>query len=261
VPSQSVLYEQLATVNPVHVHRARESMRAQLAALLHEDWAQAYEANQVREGYQPNADQSGRRALANLALSMLVLHAGTTGERLWPGRAYQKVKDATNMTERLGALTALVHGHAELAEAALAHFHARFKEEALVIDKWFAVQATAPERDGRVFERVRALLQHPDYTARNPNRARSLVFAYAMMNPAAFHRQDAGGYVFWADRMAEFDTLNPQLAARLARVMDRWQQLQEPWRGAAREAIARVAARSDLSADAREILTRALQEN
>jgi aminopeptidase N len=112
-----------------------------------------------------------------------------------------------------------------------------------------------------VFERVRALLQHPDYTARNPNRARSLVFAYAMMNPAAFHRQDAGGYVFWADRMAEFDTLNPQLAARLARVMDRWQQLQEPWRGAAREAIARVAARSDLSADAREILTRALQEN
>ena len=261
VPSQSVLYEQLATVNPVHVHRARESMRAQLAALLHEDWAQAYEANQVREGYQPNADQSGRRALANLALSMLVLHAGTTGERLWPGRAYQKVKDSTNMTERLGALTALVHGHAELADASLAHFHARFKEEALVIDKWFAVQATAPERDGRVFERVRALLQHPDYTARNPNRARSLVFAYAMMNPAAFHRQDAGGYVFWADRMAEFDTLNPQLAARLARVMDRWQQLQEPWRGAAREAIARVAARSDLSADAREILTRALQEN
>jgi len=259
VPSQSVLYEQLTAVNPAHVHRARESMRAQLAAVLHEDWAQAYEAHQVREGYAPNAVQSGKRALANLALCMLVLQAGTTGDRLWPGRAYQMVKDATNMTERLGALTALVHAHADLAEPALAHFHARFKGEALVIDKWFAVQATAPEREGRVFDRVRALLQHPDYTARNPNRARSLVFALAMLNPAAFHRLDAAGYVFWADRMAEFDTLNPQLAARLARVMDRWQQLDEPWRSAAREAISRVAARGELSADAREILTRALQ--
>ncbi len=261
VPAEKLLYEQLQTVNPEHVSRARESMLNQLASALHDDWAATYQAMQHREGYRPDARQSGQRALANLALYMLVRHAGTTGDRLWPGRAYQQVKDATNMTERMGALVALVHGHAELADAALAHFHARFSDEALVIDKWFSVQATAPERDGRVFERVKALLQHPDYSARNPNRARSLVASYAMANPGAFHRSDAAGYVFWADRVTEFDSFNPQLASRIARVMERWQPLAEPWRSAAREALSRVAARSELSADVREIVSRALGGN
>jgi aminopeptidase N len=260
VPSENLLYEQLDTINPKNVSRARESMLDQLADVLHEDWAAAHEAMQTREGYRPDARQSGQRALANLALCMLVRHASRTGERLWPGRAYQKVKDATNMTERMGALVSLVHGHAELADAALAHFHARFRDEALVIDKWFSVQATAPECEGQVFERVKALLQHPDYSARNPNRARSLVASYATGNPGAFHRSDAAGYVFWADRVVEFDSFNPQLAARIARVMERWQPLAEPWRSAAREALSRVAARSELSADVREIITRALVE-
>ncbi|NBU48528.1 MAG: aminopeptidase N [Betaproteobacteria bacterium] len=260
VPSEKLLYEQLSTVNPQHVSRARESMLDQLADLLHEDWVATFEALQTREGYRPDARQSGQRALANLALYMLVRRAAHTGDRLWPGRAYQAVKDATNMTERMGALVALVHGHAELADAALANFHARFRDEALVIDKWFSVQATAPERDGRVFERVKALLQHPDYSARNPNRARSLVASYAMGNPGAFHRSDAAGYVFWADRVTEFDGFNPQLAARMARVMERWQPLAEPWRSAAREALSRVASRSELSADVREIITRSLGE-
>ena len=258
LPSQGQIHEQLATVNPQHVHRAHQSLRQQLAAALRDDWASVYETLQTREGYRPDARQSGQRALANLALSMLVLHAQTSGERLWPGRAYQKVKDAGNMTERMGALTALVHGHAELADAALAHFHSHFRDEALVIDKWFSVQATAPEKDGRVFERVKALAQHPDYSPRNPNRARSLVAAYAMSNPGAFHRNDAAGYVFWAERVVEFDAFNPQMAARLARVMERWRQLAEPWAGAAREALARVAARTELSADVREIVERSL---
>ena len=120
VPSENLLYEQLETVNPEHVSRARESMLDQLAAVLHEDWAAVYEAMQTREGYRPDAKQSGQRALANLALCMLVRHSVHAGDRLWPGRAYQKVKDATNMTERLGALVALVHGHAELADGARA---------------------------------------------------------------------------------------------------------------------------------------------
>jgi aminopeptidase N len=191
---------------------------------------------------------------------MLVLDAQRTGDKEWPGRAYQRVKDASNMTDRLGALVALVHGHADLADAALAHFYERFHDDALVIDKWFAVQASAPERGDRVLERVRTLMQHPAYSSRNPNRARSLVFAYAMLNPGAFHRQDAAGYVYWSERVAEFDALNPQLAARLARAMDRWQALAEPWRSAAREALSRLAARHELSPDVREIIQRALQE-
>jgi aminopeptidase N len=110
-----------------------------------------------------------------------------------------------------------------------------------------------------VLARAKALLQHPDFSLRNPNRVRSLLVSLCRDNPAAFHRRDASGYVFWAERLLELDAINPSVAGRLARVMDRWSQLAEPYRGAAREAIARVAARSDLSDEVREIVQRALQ--
>ncbi|WP_298231371.1 aminopeptidase N [uncultured Azohydromonas sp.] len=261
LPTEGYVAEQLPVVDPQRVHAVRESMRAQLAQHLHADWAWAWEHHQLREGYQPTVAQAGRRALANLALSMLCLHAQRSGDPVWPGRAYQRFKDAGNMTERLGALLALVESHAELAEPALARFHELFKDDALVLDKWFALQARAPEHDGRVFARVKALLKHPDFSLRNPNRARSLLFSLTMFNPAAFHRADAAGYVFWADRVIEIDAMNPQLAARLARVMDRWRKLAEPYRGAAREAIQRVASRPDLSNDVREIVMRALADD
>ncbi|MCU0928815.1 MAG: aminopeptidase N [Burkholderiaceae bacterium] len=259
-PTEVVVAESLAEVDPQRVHAVHAALRSQLATRLHADWAWACEEHQVHEGYQPDFAQSGRRALANLALAMLCLHATEVGDPVWPGRAYQRTKDAGNMTERFGALKALVHAHAPLAEAALERFHASFRDNALVIDKWFALQATAPEKDGAVFARAKALLQHADFTLANPNRARSLLHALCRGNPAAFHRADAAGYVFWADRVLELDARNPQLAGTLARVMDRWRHLAEPYRGAAREAIARVAARPDLSNDVREIVTRALED-
>src|SRR5262249_1469456 len=113
--------------------------------------------------------------------------------------------------------------------------------------------------DGRVFERVQALLEHPDFSLGNPNRVRSLVGAFCMGNPAAFHRVDGAGYRFWADRVLELDAVNPQLAARMARVMDRWTKLAEPYRGEARQALERVAARNGLSNDVREIVSHALE--
>ncbi|WP_395701245.1 aminopeptidase N [Aquabacterium sp.] len=263
LPSESYVAEQCSSVDPQRIHRVRELMRRQLATQLHEDWVWAWDAHQVREGYRPDAEQSGRRALANLALRHLVLHAVQAGDPVGPGRAYQRVKDAGQMTDRIGALEALVGAHAELAEAALQHFHARFAHDPLVVDKWFTLQALAPEpldaAAGSVFNRVKALMQHPDFTLKNPNRARSLIGAFCMGNPAAFHRADAGGYVFWADRVLELDTINPQIASRVARAMDRWSHLAEPWRSAAREAIARVAAKPDLSSDVREIVGKALE--
>ncbi len=261
LPDESTLAEQLDPLNPQRVHGVREVILSQMARALHDDWAQAFESNQVEGTYVPEPVSAGRRALANLALSMLCLDAAKTGDTVWPGRAYQRVKDAGNMTERLGALAALVDSHADLAERALALFHARFRHEALVVDKWFALQATAPERgDGRVFQRVKQLLQHADFSLKNPNRARSLVQAYCMYNPAAFHRTDAGGYVLWADAVREIDGFNGQLAARLARTMDRWNHLAEPWRSAAREAVTRVAAKTDLTPGVREIVDRALAQ-
>jgi aminopeptidase N len=261
LPSELYIAEQVAEADPQRIHSVRESLLGQMAARMHNDWMWAWESHQVKDGYAPTPQQAGRRAMANLALSMLCLHAQRSDDPVWPGRAYQRFKDAGNMTERLGALSALVESHAELAEPALARFHELFKDDALVLDKWFALQARAPEHEGRVFARVKALLKHPDFSLRNPNRARSLLFSLTMFNPAAFHRADAAGYVFWADRVIEIDAMNPQLAARLARVMDRWRKLAEPYRGAAREAIQRVAARPDLSSDVREIVMRALADD
>ena len=260
LPSETYIAEQLDVVDPQRIHAVRESMRLQLAQALREDWAWAWDAHQPLGGYSPDPVSSGKRALANLALSMLVLDAVPRGDTVWPGRAYQRCKDATNMTDRIGALSALVNAHSELAGPALQRFHALFKDEPLVIDKWFALQAGASERDGAVFSRARALTQHPDFSLRNPNRARSLLLALCSQNPGAFHRGDAAGYVFWADRVIEIDAINPQLASRLARALDRWRALAQPYRDAAREAIARVAARPDLSPDTREIVTRALQD-
>ncbi len=263
LPDEGFVAEQLAQVDPQRIHAAREGFRAELATALHADWAWAFDANAVREGYAPSPAQAGRRALANLSLAMLCVHAARSGDPVWPGRAFQRVKDAANMTDRLGALTALVVSHAELAGPALERFHALAGGDALVVDKWFTLQAGAPEplgpRAGAVFARAKTLLKHRDFSLKNPNRARSLVFTLCSANPAAFHRPDAAGYVFWADRLLELDAINPQLAARLARALDRWTALVEPYRSAAREAIARVAARTELSDDVREVVTRALE--
>ena len=140
-----------------------------------------------------------------------------------------------------------------------------------MLDKWFTLQAMAPEPvpgvhesapgtavPGSVFARFKALLQHRDFTLKNPNRARSLMAIFAG-NPAAVHRVDAAGVVLWADKILEVDAINPQLAARMARAMERWARLAEPYRSAAREAVARVAARPELSDDLREVVTRALE--
>jgi aminopeptidase N len=258
LPEAAYIAEQLDSVDPQAIHAAVESAWNQLAAELRADWEWAYEAHQVSGGYSPNALDAGKRSLANLALAMLVRDATTKGEAVWPGKAYQQVKSASNMTERFGALAALVNAHAPLADAALAHFHALFAKDALVIDKWFMLQARAPEREGKVFERAKKLLKHPDFTLKNPNRARSLLGQLFLFNPGAFHRPDAGGYVFWAEQVAAVDAINPQLAARLARAMDRWAQLAEPFRGAAQEALKRLADKATLSNDVREIVSKAV---
>jgi aminopeptidase N len=260
LPSETYIAEQLDAVDPQRIHAVRETMREQLAEALHDDWAWAFEAHKDNGAYRPDPVSTGRRALAGLALTMLCLAARENGNSAWPGKALQRFKDASNMTDRFNALSALVSSGQPLAQDALARFHALFKGEALVIDKWFALQAGAPDRGGNVLSAVRQLMAHPDFNLKNPNRARSVIFSYCSANPGAFHRADAAGYVFWSERVLELDTFNPQVAARLARALDRWKKLAEPYRSAAREAIVRVAAKADLSNDVREVVTRALAE-
>jgi aminopeptidase N len=260
LPAEGFLGEQLDVVDPQRIHAVREAMREQLAQLLLADWEAAYEENRDTGAYQPDPISSGRRALAGLAMTQLCLAARASGDTVWPGKVYQRFKDATNMTDRFNALAALVTTGHPLGAEALQRFHAMFKDEPLVLDKWFALQAGSPDRGGNVLSAVKQLMQHRDFNIRNPNRARSVIFSYCSANPGAFHRGDAAGYVFWGDRVIELDSINPQVAARLARALDRWKKLAEPLRSAAREAIARVAAKPDLSNDVREVVTRALAE-
>ena len=258
LPTESYVAEQLEVVDPQLVHAAALAAHRQLAGALRADWVAAFEANQVRGDYAPDPISAGKRALANLALAMLVLDAQATGDAVWPAAAERRFEDADNMTERLGGLAALVHAHAAAAGPALERFHDLFKDDALVIDKWFALQAGAPESGSRVFSRVRALTQHADFTLRNPNRARSLLASLCLSNPSAFHRADGEGYAFWVDQVLAVDAINPVLASRIARAMDRWATLAEPYRGAARAAVGRIAAAPGLSSNVREIVERAM---
>ena len=258
LPSENYIADHLDTVDPQQVHALREAMRQQLAHELRTDWQWAWDTHRSSGAYSPDAASSGRRALAGLAMTMLCLDAVASGDDVLPGKVYQQFKDAGNMTDRFNALSALVvSGHA-LAQDALTRFHKLFKEEALVIDKWFALQAGAPDRGGDILPKVRQLMQHADFNLRNPNRARSLIFSYCSANPAAFHRSDAAGYVYWSEQVLALDAINPQVAARLARAMDRWARLAQPYRDAAKVAIERVAAKPDLSNDVREVVSRAL---
>jgi aminopeptidase N len=267
LPSETYIAEQLDVVDPQRIHAVREAMRQQLATALAADWETAYEAHQDNGAYSPDALSSGRRALAGMALTQLCLAAvasgpstgsGQASASVWPGKTYQRFKDAGNMTDRFNALSALVSSGHPLAAQALSRFHAMFKDEALVIDKWFGLQTGAPDRGGNILPAVKQLMKHSDFSLRNPNRARSVVSTFCQGNPAAFHRADAAGYVFWSERVIELDAINPQVAARLARALDRWSKLAEPYRSAAREAIVRVAAKADLSKDTHEVVTRAL---
>ena len=262
-PPQPVVAELMSPYEPQRLHAAHTRWRELLAERLHADWAWAFDTHAMHQGYSPDPAQAGRRALANLALQMLCLHSVRQGNGIWPGRAYQRVKDAGNMSDRAGALMALTDAHSPLAEQAVARFFTQAQGDALMLDQWFALQARVPEAAGAnggiVFQRVKTLLQHPAFSMRNPNRMRSLLGPLFIANPGVFHRSDAAGYVLWAERLIELDGINPQVASRQARAMDRWASLAEPYRSAAREAIARVAARSDLSPDVREVVSRALE--
>jgi aminopeptidase N len=121
-----------------------------------------------------------------------------------------------------------------------------------VVDKWFMLQATAPTTD---LATVRELMQHPAFTLRNPNRARSLVAAFCTGNPVQFHAPDGSGHAFWAEQVIALDALNPQVASRLARAMDRWRRYSPALQEHMKKALQQVAGQTTLSNDVREVVS------
>lgn len=255
LPSETVMAEQLEEVDPEAVHAARRFMRASLAQALKGDFLAAYEACMTTGAYQPDAVSSGKRSLKNLALSYLLEWPDESTARL----AQAQFDTADNMTDRAAALTTLVHAGSAVAALAAAkalrQFYREFEKEALVIDKWFTMQATAPSADVAA---VRALMRHPAFTLSNPNRARSLIFSFCNGNPARFHAADGSGYAFWAQQVLALDARNPQVAARLARSLDRWRKFTPALRKKMKQALQQVANAKKLSKDVREVVGKSL---
>ncbi|PQP00902.1 aminopeptidase N [Massilia phosphatilytica] len=251
LPTESMIADQMDVVDPLAIHLARQFVRADIGARLRTELLAQYDANQTPGEYSPDAASIGKRALKNLALAYLNAAPDDASLAL----AQKQFDGATNMTDRVAALSALVHARAPAASDALQRFYDEFQGEALVVDKWFAMQAAAPTTD---VDRVRDLMTHKAFTLRNPNRARSLVSTFCAGNPVGFHAPDGSGYAFWAEQVIALDALNPQVASRLARAMDRWRRYTPDLQAHMKRALQQVAGQAKLSNDVREVVSKAL---
>lgn len=162
------------------------------------------------------------------------------------------------MTDEIAALTTLANLDLPEREAALADFYACWKNDALVIDKWFAVQATS-RLPGTVAQ-VRTLMQHPAFDLKNPNRVYALIRSFCGANPRHFHAADGSGYALAADVISELQAMNPQVASRIARSFDRWRQFDAGRQAHARAALERIAAVDGLAKDVAEVVGIALKD-
>lgn len=252
LPATKVVLERTDPMNPLAVAQAREDLRSLLGSALAGLWLETYHAcaNAEPADYSPDAASSGRRALKNLALAYLA--AGGHPQAL--SLAQAQYEGARNMTDRMGGLSAVVsQGPSPVATRMLQHFYEQWQHDPLVVDRWFALQATASS--ARI-DTVQALMLHPAFTLRNPNRARSLIFQFCLNNTLGVHRTE--GYEFWADQVLALDELNPEIAARLARAFDNWARYIPENRDAVRAALQRIQQHQTLSRNVAEIVSKAL---
>ncbi len=250
-PDLADLIQNAERPDPDRLFVARGVVRKAIASQLETRLAALADADSETP-FSPNASQAGRRALKSAALDLLASLGGAHEDRI--ERAFAR---AGTMTERMAALDGLSQIDGEAFDGALSAFLDRWRDNPLVVDKWFAVQAAAPRADA--IDRVRALKSHDLFSLRNPNRARSLIAAFAMRNLRAFHAADGSGYAFLADGVAEADALNPALASRLLTAFESWRRFDAQRQEKASAALERLAAIPTLSRNAGEMVARTLE--
>ncbi|HLO63568.1 MAG TPA: aminopeptidase N [Azonexus sp.] len=256
LPGEGTLAEMMETVDPDALHAARNALRRHLAEELEGEFSGLYAALAVSEAYAPSAAQAGRRALRNVCLGYL-MELNTDAVR---HLALQQFQSADNMTDQFAALAALANVNADVCpqrEQALAAFYAKWKDEALVVDKWLAVQSTSRRPD--TLATVKALTAHPAFDSGNPNKIYALIRNFGA-NLVRFNAADGCGYAFMADRILDLHDRNPQVASRLARCFDRWKKFDSTRQNHARTALERIRTHQGLSRDVLEVVTRSLGE-
>ncbi|UWM76783.1 aminopeptidase N [Rhizobium sp. WSM4643] len=254
LPSESDIARELGSNNdPDAIHAGRQAILKQIADAGKDVFAGLYAAMTTSGDFSPDAKSAGLRALRNSALTYLSYAEQT------PARAKAAFDVANNMTDLSHALTILAHRFPDSAETseALASFRDRFAENALVIDKWFAIQAGIP--GAKTLERIRTLMDNPLFKRTNPNRMRALVGTFAFANPTGFGRADGEGYRFLAGQILDIDERNPQLAARILTSMRSWRSLEPIRADHARSALIEIERAADLSTDVRDIVERTLK--
>ncbi|WP_409312693.1 aminopeptidase N [Pseudomonas putida] len=256
LPGEAYLTEisQVADVDAIHA--AREFARQQIAEHLFDALWARYQANREvsrSTAYVASAEHFARRSLQNIALSYLM----QSGKQQVLEATLEQFEHCDNMTERLTALAVLVNSPFEAERAkALAAFAEHFKDNPLVMDQWFSVQAASTLPGG--LARVKALMQHPAFTLKNPNKVRALIGAFAGQNLVNFHAADGSGYRFLADLVIELNALNPQIASRQLAPLTRWRKYDDARQALMKGELERILASGELSSDVYEVVSKSL---
>ena len=254
LPSEPDLAQAVSDADPAALHQAREALRHRMASHLSALLGRLHEG--LRDGgtFSADAEAAGRRALRNAALELLAADPSGRNRAL----AREHFATATNMTEAMGGLAALMLMGGSDFDHALEAFYTRWKDEPLVIDKWFAIQARDP--DEGALGRVLGLTAHPAFDARTPTRLRAVVQTFAAYNPARFHDPSGAGYRFLADQILATDAINPMTAARLVEPLGQWARYRADLAALMKSELARIAAAPDLSKNLAELVNKALGE-
>lgn len=256
LPSEAYLTEISDVADVDAIHAARDFARQQLAEQLFDGLWARYQANRAVSrdtAYVAEAEHFARRSLQNIALSYLML----TAKAQVLEATLEQFDACDNMTERLTALAVLVNSPFEAERAkALESFAEHFKDNPLVMDQWFSVQAGSPLPGG--LARVRALMQHPAFTLKNPNKVRALIGAFAGQNLVNFHAADGSGYRFLADLVIELNGFNPQIASRQLAPLTRWRKYDASRQALMKAELERIRGSGGLSSDVFEVVSKSL---
>lgn len=254
LPSEAEIARAMsANVDPDRIFAARQALLAAIADTYGAAFIKQREHLASKGAYSPDAVSAGKRALANILLDYITLAQNR------PDRAAKLYSHADNMTDKMAALRLLAHrfAHTEECSAALKDFENRFGDNALVMDKWFSVQAS---RSGaETLDKVKELTRHSLFSYDNPNRVRALITTFATACQTGFNRSDGAGYAFLADVILLIDKTNRQLAAHLLTLMRSWRTLEEKRRAKIKAELDRIAATDGLSKDVTDIITRMLE--
>ena len=252
-PSEIYLSSLLKVIDPTAIHHARKFLIKTLAVTHKDAWQKLYQKLDSRDDYMVDQEHIGRRSLRQLCLDYLI---SIDDETVWM-LAKQQYYDANNMTQRLGAFKALLHSNSPDKKTLIDDFYNEFHDHSLAMDKWLMVQAVVPAPE--TLNNVKEMEKNSVFDRKNPNKLRSLVGTFVSQNSVCFHAQDGSGYTYLTDWLIELDSINPQVAARLASSFNGWRSYDADRQQLMKLSLERILATKELSNDVKEIVSKALE--